>query len=97
MIKMPIFGQMIEKNIVARTTRTLGTLVASGVPILEALNITRETSGNAMFEHMYLQDLRVDSRGRVDCQADEGVFSQPKFDAVCAVLLVHVRRPVRSA
>ena len=52
-LKMPIFGQIIEKNIVARTTRTLGTLVASGVPILEALNITRETSGNAVFENMY--------------------------------------------
>jgi type IV pilus assembly protein PilC len=52
-LKVPIFGQLIEKNIVARTTRTLGTLVASGVPILEALHITRETSGNAMFEGMY--------------------------------------------
>ena len=52
-IKMPVFGQIIEKNIVARTTRTLGTLVASGVPILEALNITRETSGNAVFERMF--------------------------------------------
>jgi type IV pilus assembly protein PilC len=52
-IKMPIFGALIEKNINARTTRTLGTLVASGVPILEALNITRDTSGNAIFERMY--------------------------------------------
>lgn len=52
-LKFPIFGQIIEKNIVARTARTLGTLVASGVPILEALNITRETSGNAVFEQMY--------------------------------------------
>ena len=52
-LKMPIFGQIIEKNIVARTMRTLGTLVASGVPILEALHITRETSGNAMFEKTY--------------------------------------------
>jgi type IV pilus assembly protein PilC len=52
-IKIPIFGNLIEKNILARTTRTLGTLVASGVPILEALNITRDTSGNAMFERMY--------------------------------------------
>ena len=50
MLKMPIFGQLVEKNIVARTMRTLGTLVASGVPILEALHITRETSGNAVFE-----------------------------------------------
>jgi type IV pilus assembly protein PilC len=52
-LKMPIFGPLVEKNILARTTRTLGTLVSSGVPILEALNITRETSGNAMFEHMF--------------------------------------------
>jgi type IV pilus assembly protein PilC len=53
MLKLPIFGQLVEKNIVARTTRTLGTLVASGVPILEALHITRETSGNAVFENLY--------------------------------------------
>ena len=53
MLKIPIFGALIEKNIVARTMRTLGTLVASGVPILEALNITKETSGNAVFEHLY--------------------------------------------
>ena len=52
-IKVPIFGGLIEKNIMARTSRTLGTLVASGVPILEAINITRETSGNAMFERMF--------------------------------------------
>jgi type IV pilus assembly protein PilC len=52
-LKVPIFGQLVEKNIVARTMRTLGTLVASGVPILEALHITRETSGNAVFEQMY--------------------------------------------
>ena len=52
-IKVPIFGSLIEKNILARTTRTLGTLISSGVPILEAINITRETSGNGMFERMY--------------------------------------------
>ena len=53
LIKLPIFGQLVEKNIVARSMRTLGTLVASGVPILEALNITRETAGNAVFEEIY--------------------------------------------
>jgi type IV pilus assembly protein PilC len=52
-LKIPIFGQLVEKNIVARTTRTLGTLVASGVPILEGLHITRETSSNAVFENLY--------------------------------------------
>ena len=53
LLKMPIFGQLVEKNIIARTMRTLGTLVASGVPILEALHITKETAGNAFFEQLY--------------------------------------------
>jgi type IV pilus assembly protein PilC len=52
-LKIPIMGLLIEKNIMARTTRTLGTLVASGVPILEGLQITRDTSGNAVFERLY--------------------------------------------
>lgn len=52
-LKMPIFGQLVEKNILARATRTLGTLVSSGVPILEALNITRETTGNMAFEDLF--------------------------------------------
>ncbi len=52
-LKIPVFGPLIEKNIVARTMRTLGTLVASGVPILEALHITKETAGNGVFENMF--------------------------------------------
>ncbi len=52
-IKVPIFGQLVEKNIVARTMRTLGTLVGAGVPIIEAFSITRETAGNAIFEDFY--------------------------------------------
>src|SRR5262245_20350866 len=50
---IPVMGQIIEKTVVARTMRTLGTLVASGVPILESLSIVRETSTNAVFERMY--------------------------------------------
>jgi type IV pilus assembly protein PilC len=52
---VPIVGTLIEKTIVARTTRTLGTLISSGVPILEALSIVRETCMNAVFERMYLR------------------------------------------
>ncbi|MBX3449130.1 MAG: type II secretion system F family protein [Planctomycetaceae bacterium] len=48
-LKIPLLGQILRKSIIARTCRTLGTLVASGVPILEALAITRDTSGNAVF------------------------------------------------
>jgi type IV pilus assembly protein PilC len=46
----PIFGKLIRKSTIARFTRTLGTLVSAGVPILEALLITRDTSGNYVFE-----------------------------------------------
>jgi type IV pilus assembly protein PilC len=52
---IPIIGTIIEKTVIARTTRTLGTLVSSGVPILEALSIVRETTTNAVFEKMYLR------------------------------------------
>jgi type IV pilus assembly protein PilC len=45
-LKLPVFGTIISKATIARFTRTLGTLVASGVPILEALNITKDTAGN---------------------------------------------------
>ena len=53
MLNVPVFGTLIEKNSLARTTRTLGTLVQSGVPILEGLNITKETCGNALFEQIF--------------------------------------------
>ncbi|MBL9001662.1 MAG: type II secretion system F family protein [Phycisphaerae bacterium] len=46
----PIFGNLVRKTVIARFTRTLGTLVSAGVPILEAVKITKETSGNYVFE-----------------------------------------------
>jgi len=53
LLKMVIFGQLVEKNVLSRSTRTLGTLLSSGVPILEALQITRETAGNHVFENLF--------------------------------------------
>lgn len=47
-LNAPVFGQLVRKVSIARFTRTLGTLIASGVPILQALNIVRETAGNAV-------------------------------------------------
>jgi type IV pilus assembly protein PilC len=47
-LNSPVIGQLIRKVSIARFTRTLGTLIASGVPILQALNIVKETSGNAV-------------------------------------------------
>ena len=45
-LKLPLFGDLLTKTSVARFSRTLGTLVSSGVPILQALQITRDTAGN---------------------------------------------------
>ena len=47
-LKLPIFGDIQRKSAIARFSRTLGTLVTSGVPILQALNITRDTAGNVV-------------------------------------------------
>ncbi len=48
-LKVPILGSILSKTAVARWSRTLGTLLTAGVPILEAINITRETAGNEVF------------------------------------------------
>jgi type IV pilus assembly protein PilC len=50
---IPLIGGILEKSTVARTMRTLGTLIASGVPILEALAIVRETADNVVFERCF--------------------------------------------
>lgn len=52
-LMIPVMGQIVEKSVVARTMRTLGTLVQSGVPILDALSIVRDTAENAVFERAF--------------------------------------------
>jgi type IV pilus assembly protein PilC len=47
-LRLPLFGDVIRKTAISRFSRTLGTLVTSGVPILQALHITRETAGNTI-------------------------------------------------
>jgi len=54
-LRIPIFGMILSKTSIARFTRTLGTLLSAGVPILEALNITRETSGNEVYSQALLK------------------------------------------
>jgi type IV pilus assembly protein PilC len=48
--RIPVIGPLIRKTAIARFTRTLGTLISAGVPILEAILITRDTSGNYIYE-----------------------------------------------
>jgi type IV pilus assembly protein PilC len=61
LIRLPVLGTLMLKTAIARITRTLGTLLASGVPILEALVIARETSGNA-----WVADVITAARDRVE-------------------------------
>ncbi len=49
-VRIPVIGPLVQKTAVARFTRTLGTLISAGVPILEAIMITRDTSGNYVYE-----------------------------------------------
>ncbi len=51
-LAMPIFGKIFRKAAISRFARTLGTLLANGVPILQALNIVRETAGNAVVSNV---------------------------------------------
>ena len=55
LLKLPVFGTLIRKVAVARFTRTFGTLVSSGVPILEGLRITARTAGNKVVERAVMQ------------------------------------------
>jgi type IV pilus assembly protein PilC len=51
-LKIPVLGQLTNKSSVTRWTRTLGTLIGAGVPILDAINVTRETAGNEVFSNL---------------------------------------------
>jgi len=54
-LKLPVFGDMLKKVAVARFTRTLGTMISSGVPILDALEIVARTSGNVILEEIIFE------------------------------------------
>jgi type IV pilus assembly protein PilC len=58
MLKAPVFGPLLQKVAVARFTRTLGTMIASGVPILDGLDIVARTAGNMVIEEA-LNDVRT--------------------------------------
>jgi len=75
-LKLPLLGNLMRKIGVARFTRTLGTLITSGVPMLEAMDITARTSGNAVIEEAILTVRKAIETGRtiVDPLRETGVF-----------------------
>ena len=76
LLKVPVIGNVLRKIAVARFTRTLGTLISSGVPILEGLDITARTSGNAVVEKAISQTRKAVEAGRslVDPLKETDVF-----------------------
>jgi len=80
---VPIIGGLVRKTVIARFTRTLGTLIAAGVPILEAVTITKETCGNYVFEK---------ALANVHDSIREGeTFAQPLRESkVCDAIVVNM-------
>jgi type IV pilus assembly protein PilC len=64
LLKTPVVGQLIRKSAVAKFTRTLGTLITSGVPIMDGLMITAKTSGNKIVEQAILEARQSISGGK---------------------------------
>lgn len=64
LLKLPIFGMILNKVAVAKFTRTLGTLVSSGVPILDGLEITAKTAGNKIIEYAVMDVRKAVSEGK---------------------------------
>ncbi len=76
MLKMPILGELLRKASIARFSRTLGTLVSSGVPILDSLTITAKTAGNKVVEKAGFMVRESISQGRTMAEplTQSGVF-----------------------
>jgi type IV pilus assembly protein PilC len=76
LLNLPVIGSLLRKIAVGRFTRTLGTLITSGVPILEGLSITAKTSGNAVLEEALMKVRKAIEEGRtiVDPLRECGVF-----------------------
>jgi type IV pilus assembly protein PilC len=64
LLKLPVFGILLRKVAVAKFTRTLGTLVSSGVPILDGLEITAKTAGNKVIEYAIMDVRQAVSEGK---------------------------------
>jgi type IV pilus assembly protein PilC len=83
LLKVPVIGMLIRKVAVARFTRTLGTLISSGVPILEGLLITARSAGNRVVERTVMQARTAVTSGRT--------LSEPlKGSAVFPPMVVHM-------
>ena len=76
LLNMPVIGDILKKAAVAKFTRTLGTLISSGVPILDALEIVAKTAGNRVIEEaiIYTKDRISEGKSIVDPLREKGIF-----------------------
>ncbi len=76
LLKSPVFGPLLKKVAVAKFSRTLSTMMSSGVPILEGLNIVSKTSGNKVVENALLKTRQSISEGRTIAEplAETAIF-----------------------
>lgn len=77
-LRAPLFGPLIRKTAVARFTRTLGTMVSSGVPIVDSLEIVAKTAGNHTIQGaiMYVREKISEGQNMVDPLMETGIFPQ---------------------
>jgi type IV pilus assembly protein PilC len=75
-LKLPVFGTLLKKVAVARFTRTLGTMISSGVPILDALEIVAKTSGNVILEEVIFEVRASIAEGQTIAEplSEAGIF-----------------------
>ena len=64
LLKLPVFGKLLDKVAISRLTRTMATLISGGVPMLESLKITSSTAGNVVIEKQIMEARRLVSEGK---------------------------------
>jgi type IV pilus assembly protein PilC len=86
LLKMPILGEVLRKICVARFTRTLATLMTSGIPILEGLTITAKTAGNAILEDViYRLRIRIEEGGTMSDPMRQSGFFPPMVTQMVSI------------
>ncbi len=86
LLRMPIMGEILRKIAIARFTRTLATLLTSGVPILEGLNITAKTAGNAILEDtIYTLRQQIEGGGNMAEPMQQSGFFPPMVTQMVSV------------
>ena len=83
-ISLPLFGPLFRKVSISRSIRTLGTMLSSGVPMLESLRLTSEVAGNVHYRELWL---RVEDRVTGGCQVCDALTGDPLFPSTLVQMI----------